>query len=378
MTKAFITKLPASVNNDALPVLGMVHIPFHKQSVPNVNDRSIFVKFNDNVTAKIAGDGYFTDDSLSTNKGKTLDIPAYTLTKITVSNDDGYLQFNKYKIFDLRSDNNNWNPLCTLNSFDLDLSQLKYSNISTLYLPNTNVTGDISALSNMTNMSTLFLPNTNVTGDISALSNMTNMSTLFLPNTNVMGDISALSNLTTTTSINFSNTNVMGDISALSNLTNIIDIDFSHTNVTGSISSLSKLTKLSGLNMVNCSVNGVYDDFAPLISLKSVQAYGANVKINSGTLSKLPKSLQVITLPYNVSSCTWNKGERTNGYVFGSNAIFPLSNVDDFLIDMATCNKGTETNTWAHTINIKGNRTSASDSALAKLQELGYTVTINS
>ena len=308
MTKAFITKLPASINNDALPVLGMVNIPFHKQSVPNVNDRSIFVKFNDNVTAKIAGDGYFTDDSLSTNKGKTLDIPASTLTKIIVSNDDGYLQFNKYKIVDLRSDNGNWQPLCTLRSFDLDLSQLKYSNITTLFLPNTNVTGDISALSNMTN---------------------------------------------------------------------ITNIAVSNTNVTGSISSLSKLTKLSNISIDHSSVSGVYDDFAPFISLKSVQAYGEKVKINSGTLSKLPKSLQVIIVPA-VSSCTWNKGERTNGYVFGSNTTFPLSNVDDFLIDMATCNKGTDTGTWPYIIKIKGNRTSASDSALARLQELGYTVTINS
>lgn len=307
MKKAFITKFPASINNDALPVLGMVHIPFHKQSVPNVNDRSIFVKFNDNVTAKIAGDGYFTDDSLSTNNGKTLDIPASTLTKITVSNDDGYLQFNKYKIVELRS-SNNWNPLCTLNSFDLDLSQLKYSNIAVLFLPNTNVTGDISALSNLTNITSIYLPN---------------------------------------------------------------------TNVTGSISSLSKLTKLLHLALNYNSVSGVYDDFAPLISLKDVQVHGANVKINSGTLSKLPKSLEVITLP-NVSSCTWNKGERTNGYVFGSNAIFPLSNVDDFLIDMATCNKSTNGNIWAHTINIRGNRTPTSDSALVRLQELGYTVIINS
>ena len=331
MTKAFITKLPASINNDALPVLGMVNIPFHKQSVPNVNDRSIFVKFNDNVTAKIAGDGYFTDDSLSTNKGKTLDIPASTLTKIIVSNDDGYLQFNKYKIVELRSDNGNWQPLYTLRSFDLDLSQLKYSNITTLFLPNTNVTGDISALSNMSNMYMLSLPNTNVTGDISALSNMTN----------------------------------------------ITNIAVSNTNVTGSISSLSKLTKLFNIAIDHSSVSGVYDDFAPFISLKSVQAYGEKVKINSGTLSKLPKSLQVIIVPA-VSSCTWNKGERTNGYVFGSNTTFPLSNVDDFLIDMATCNKGTDTGTWPYIIKIKGNRTSASDSALARLQELGYTVTINS
>ena len=108
-----------------------------------------------------------------------------------------------------------------------------------------------------------------------------------------------------------------------------------------------------------------------------MQLLGQNMKINNGTLSKLPKSLQTMLLSY-VSSCIWNKGERTNGYVFGSNAIFPLSNVDDFLIDMATCNKGTDTNIWAHTINIRGNRTSESDSALARLQELGYTVTINS
>ena len=329
MTKAFITKLPASINNDALPVLGMVNIPFHKQSVPNVNDRSIFVKFNDNVTAKIAGDGYFTDDSLSTNKGKTLDIPASTLTKIIVSNDDGYLQFNKYKIVELRNDNGDLVRLCTLNSFDLDLSQLKYSNITTLYLDNANVTGDISALSNMTNISILYLSNTNVTGDISVFSNRTN----------------------------------------------IVRISFSNTNITGSISSLSKLTKVSYINIADSSVSGVYDDFAPLISLENVVAHGTNV--NSGTLSKLPKRLQVITLP-DVSSCTWNKGERTNGYVFGSNIIFPLSNVDDFLIDMATCNKGTDASPWTYTINIRGNRTSASNSALARLQELGYTVTIYS
>ena len=61
----------------------------------------------------------------------------------------------------------------------------------------------------------------------------------------------------------------------------------------------------------------------------------------------------------------------------GGNAT--IDNIDKMLQDQSECQIGFSSNSpaWQKTITVKGNRTSASDSAVAKLQEKGYTIIIS-
>ena len=66
--------------------------------------------------------------------------------------------------------------------------------MSTLFLSNTNITGDISAFENNTALVTFSLNATNVTGDISAFENMTKLTILEINKTSVHGDIGVFRN----------------------------------------------------------------------------------------------------------------------------------------------------------------------------------------
>ena len=59
----------------------------------------------------------------------------------------------------------------------------------------TNVTGNISALSGLTSLSELHLFNTGVEGNLSSLAGLTNLSSLALQWTRVTGDTSSIAHL---------------------------------------------------------------------------------------------------------------------------------------------------------------------------------------
>ena len=84
---------------------------------------------------------------------------------------------------------------------------------------------------------------------------------LALISMNLTGDISALQNLTALTSISFDSTQVSGDISALSGLTALTDIRLYNTNVTGSLDSLSNLPSGLTFDMGNKTLSGDYFKF---------------------------------------------------------------------------------------------------------------------
>ena len=71
---------------------------------------------------------------------------------------------------------------------------------SWLYLFNTQVTGTLDAISNLTSLAVLFLlSNTQLMGSLDAVSNLTSLTWLYLFNTQVMGSFDAISNLTSLT-----------------------------------------------------------------------------------------------------------------------------------------------------------------------------------
>ena len=357
MNKCFITKLPSSVDNDNLPVLGQLKINWLKQdNLTNNDSRAIGLRTNDSITVKVSG-AHFTDSTLTNNLGNTQTITsANGEVWLYVSNDANAILTidNKYSLTELNFVYNNNRSIPRSAYFDIE--DIRYcTNLTILKLPKTQVSGDISIVSNLTNLTELDLSMTNVSGDINALSKLTNLITMQLNNTNVSGDINALSKLTNLTSVPLNNTTVSGDISALSNLTNLTAVQLNNTNVSGNIASLANLTKLTYLS-----------------ELKNISL--------TGDMSKIPAEVRFISQTGRKVSTnfTWTANGRQNATFLAMEGPIPFdtASMDNMLIDQATCAVDSSASAvYERAIVVFGNRTSASDAAVETIQNMGVTIT---
>ena len=357
MNKCFITKLPSSVDNDNLPVLGQLRINWLKQSnLTNNNDRYVELATNDSITVKVSG-AHFTDSTLTSNLGNIKTITAADgNVSLYISNDvDAILTIdNKYSLTKLNFTKDTLRNNVRLLYFDIN--DIKYCTALTyLGLSDTQVTGNIDAVSNLINLKWLNTNNTKINGNISAVSNLVNLNYLKLSSTQVTGDINAVSNLTVLTYLGLNNTQISGDISAVSNLTNLSELYIMNTQVSGDIASLSKLTKLTGVLQLQ------------LLSI-------------TGDMSKLPANINCIynqNRPIN-TNFTWTAKGRQNATLLAmqDNIPFDTVSMDNMFIDQATCTyKPIESNPLTKIISVKGTRTSASDAAVAAIQNMGVTIT---
>jgi hypothetical protein len=168
------------------------------------------------------------------------------------------------------------------------------------------------------------------------------------------GDISNLKNLTALTTLSLSSTQVSGDISNLKNLTalTILSLSSKKTALTGDIGELHTLTKC-------------------------IEMYLAGNKL-TGDLATLPSVCKYISLDNDKGSVlTW--GTRpSSAKIIAMVGTATLTNIDKMLQDQAQCQVGFSEGdpSWKKIIQIAGTRTSASDDAVATLQQNGYTVSI--
>ena len=427
MNKCFITKLPSSIDNDNLPVLGQLKINWLKQdNLTNNDSRAIGLSTNDSITVKVSG-AHFTDRTLTSNLGNTKTITsANKEVWLYVSNDANAILTidNKYSLTELNfSYNDNWS---ISRSASFDIEDIRYcTNLTILKLPRIQVSGDISIVSNFTNLTQLDLYNTQVSGDISAISQLTNLTYLSLSNTQVSGDINAVSKLTNLTHLSLSNTQVSGDINVLSNLTNLTYLDLYNTQISGDINVLSNLTNLTYLDLYNTQISGdinVLSRFTRLrntLSLSGTQVSGdinalsnltnlSNIKLSdtnvsgninslskltkltylselknislTGDMSKIPAKVSFISqLARKVSTnFTWTANGRQNATLLAieGNVPFDTVSMDNMLIDQATCTVASSAHTgFERNISVFGNRTSASDAAVEAIQNKGITIT---
>jgi len=334
MNKCFITKLPSSVDNDNLPVLGQLRIIWPKQS--NLTDnasRAIMLSTIDNITVKVSG-AHLTDSTLTSNLGNTKTITnGDGLVTLYVSNDaDGVLTIdNKYSLKQLIFVLGGKEFVERAEYFDIE--DIKYcTNLIELRAGKMPIYGDISAVSNLTNLKALQLFSTQVNGDISAVSKLTNLDTL---------------------SINY--TQISGDISAVSELTKLIILSLNDTQVSGKIDSLANLTKLSNL-----------------AGLRGLSLTGDMSKIPAGVNLIFQDDRKVTT------DFTWTANGRKNATLLAisGNVPFDTASMDNMLVDQATCTVSPNaTQPYHKIIAVKGTRTSASDAAVTAIQNMGVTIT---
>ena len=349
-------------------------IKISRVSSPNIKTQSFNFKFAKETKLEIIGDGYFTDASLSQNKGKTLVIPAGSKTDVYVSNGDFELRIlNKYNLRTISFvANGQIYQKDDVANKTMDIGSLAYSTlINEISLNNTNVYGDIAALKNLSEVLLVDLSGTKVYGDIANIKNCKQIITLRLSNTQVSGDISVLRNLTELNVFTIANTQVSGDIAAMSGLTKLTAYDVTSTSIWGDISSIQNLSKLSSVNFMYTGVTGSVSSLKNLTLLKDCYLYACSF---SGDLALLPASCSYISFRYDKgSNLTWSS-RSSSSVILSIDGTAKLDNVDKMLQDQANCQ--VPNSTVQKVISVVGTRTSASDAAVASLQQKGYTVSI--
>ena len=355
MNRCLVTKLNGSVDNTSLLRIGEMRIGISKIDSPNHWTQGFRITVNKLTVLEIIGDGYFTDVNLTANNGKKITLNPNVNEKVYVSNGNFEVAIlDKYAlvaIFDYDTYDEGNSTYSQKNKSISDIGFFKYSTaLTSLGLSNTIISGDIANLKNLTALTRIELNNTNLSGDIANLKNLTALTILKLSNTNISGDIANLKNLTALTNLGLSNTNISGDIANLKNLTALTNLGLYNAQIplTGEISALSTLSKCSTISL----------SFSKL----------------TGDLAILPDACCEVGLYYNKGSVfTWST-RPSSAYIISLGGASLYSNVDKMLQDQAQCQVGPTAN---KTISATGTRTSASDDAVATLQQKGYTVIIN-
>ena len=188
MNKCLITKLNGSCNNASLLRIGEMRVHFAKSESPTASTQGKTITFTKDAELEIIGDAYFTDKTLSENKGKKITIPAESTQGFFVSNADCDIAIlDKYSLLRIC----NWAyavPSYGKNvSFSLD--DLKYSTkLKELNSSSSQVSGDIASLKNLTALTTIDLFGLSITGDIAQLESCPNIGYLRASN-NITGDL---------------------------------------------------------------------------------------------------------------------------------------------------------------------------------------------
>lgn len=326
MAKCLVTKLKGSVDNNELLRIGEMRIKVESVESPTKDTQGFGVFFTEPTTVEIVGDGYFTDNNLTENKGKSMVVSS--LQGVIVSQATTVAIRNKYKLLQLHVFIPSGSPYGKNKVLNID--DLKYStSLNSLNLSNMQASGDIASLKSLTSLSNLVLRFTQVSGDISNLQNLTALTSLDISNTKVSGDIANLQNLTALTKLFINNTQISGDI----------------TNIYFALRGTTK-----EFNVADCN----------------------NL---SGDLASLPNNILFLNSARGNSKFTWTRGSSRTNILACAN--LHCTNIDDMLNDMANMTAsfaGQE----AHykNIGLVGTRTSASDAAVQTLQSKGYTVSI--
>lgn len=201
MGKCLVTKLNGVVGDNSLLKVGEARIIMKKIESPSYMSQGFTATFAEDVLLEIIGDGYFTDENLSTNKGKTMKISANQMISFWVSNGDYEISIpNKYSILNLY-----FYPMPEKGSLSdeqlfskaTDLSYFKFSKmINSLNISSKESIGSLDNLADCLNLTSIALSKSSgIYGNLSSLAKLSNLKQLTLiDNQNVTGDLALLPN----------------------------------------------------------------------------------------------------------------------------------------------------------------------------------------
>ena len=322
MNKCLVTKLSGTVNNSSIRKLEEVVLHISAIASPNATSQKLKLGVSKDVELEIVGNGYFTDAGLSANKGKTMTALAALnpFAEVYFSNGDYDISIkNKYAI----------NYMDAPSPVSLKIDELSYSkDLTQLTLASKKVTGDISAVKDLTALTQISLQNSQVTGDISAVKDLTALTQILVQGSKISGDIAALGKLNKLLYCYIDN--LKGDVSVLAKASELIRFSTNHSSLFGDLSLAAKK-----LNFFGCILS---ED----------------------------------------SKFTWNTTRSSDSKIMALQGAVVMDNIDAMLINQANCTKDitSSSNSIFKTIAVIGTRTSASDAAVQTLQSKGYTVSI--
>ena len=352
MGKCLITKLQGVVSNNNLKVLGAATVAhFKKVDNPSEQTQSLNIAMSKKSVAKIIGDGYFTDRSLTQNKGKELTLEA-TENNVYVSNTDcDVIVLDKYNITTLKSFAKEVSrPNSDMPGKTLDIDDFKYSSMQIIDGVQCESTGNIENLEN-SNLMVLYITGKGIYGSITSLSKNTSFREVSVLKCN----------------------NVNGNISFLSKSTLCKVINLYGTPLTGDVANLKDLTQLTYCELYANAKSPIFGNIEAFKNCADLKTLTITESALSGDIAILPANLKSLTLNSNTaSSFTWSNRPSTST-IFTIDGNVVVDNIDKMLQDLAQCNAVDILN---KVINVKGARTSASDAAVQALQSKGYTVSI--
>lgn len=170
---------------------------------------------------------------------------------------------------------------------------------------------------------------------------------------------------------------IKGNISCFRDVTSLTEIDISHSNnVFGDISSFSNLVNLTKLTCTSPKLTGNIESLHNLSSCEVIN-FASNTNI-VGDLSQLPSGVIYLA---SSGTFTWpsttSRPASSSIFSIGQSGIHMESSqdVDNMLINLSNCTfikfYGS-----AKTLRVFGTRTSASDAAVSKLTNMGYTIDV--
>ena len=251
MAKTLVIKLAETIDNDEFRKLGEMR--FNIKPVSTVNPsytpsqytQNLIIGGSEAFSLAITGDGYFTDETLTQNLGKTFNAPSGTSTVYVSDGDYTLSVFNKYVLTYLKlaythggqaqETHKHWH----INLADLSgVDALRYMHFHWV-----SAYGGFAGLKNKNSLIALDLitENGQVTGDLGDIAGLTSLTSLNLYNSGngITGDISSIAGMTELTMADLRNCyKLTGNTSSIASLHpnnggKLATLVYSGTQVTG-------------------------------------------------------------------------------------------------------------------------------------------------
>lgn len=337
-----VTKLSASIKDVNLLKVNEMNFDFEASGLNNPTALNLTV--NATASFRIVGNGYFTDKTGTENLGKeqTFTVVGGELTKrISL-----YLSSEVRKVIiddkrKIHSFSSSASPLVTNPDTGSGDSGLYIINSVTDFMYATNTAG--ISTNNATKLQ----------GDVKGFSKMVCMDGFYGGTLgSLYGDISAFKDLTKMKIFRFNNHNVTGDISAFKDIVSLTSFQIDCKNITGDLASLKNLNP------------------SKHIIIRSADRL-------TGDLAQLNDDICYFSNESGNSKFTWTAKSVTRKDILFLNGVTLIDGADQYLIDQAELKFNPLTDgVWGYTINIRGNVTNTSSSAIEFLQLKGAIVII--
>lgn len=209
---------------------------------------------------------------------------------------------------------------------------------------------------------TFFIPNKyNITSFSAGNKNKTSV------HSPISFDLSELAYSKALNIVNLSNTDVYGDIAAFDGKANLVYLSLDNCpSVSGDLKNVKGLSSFKGIYLLND--DNVVCNMSDVASYTALEEISLSNKVY-GDLSLLPAN--VVDVKCNVA-VSWKGTRSSSSKIFTCENLILGSDIDNFLINMANCQKGKTGN-----IGLTGTRTSASDEAISTIKNYGYIIWVN-